>query len=48
MRLLRLVEMALICQKIVTREKKNNDLVDGTENLSGPGKQFDNHQQKYH
>ena len=28
----------------LSREEKNNDLVDGTENLSEPGKQLDNHE----
>ena len=28
----------------MSREEKNNDIVDGTEDLSEPGKQLDNHQ----
>ena len=28
----------------LSSEEKNNDIVDGTEDLSGPGKQLDNHQ----
>ena len=28
----------------LSREEKNNDIVDGTENPSEPGKQLDNHQ----
>ena len=28
----------------LSREEKNNDIVDGTEDLSEPGKQPDNHQ----
>ena len=28
----------------LTREKKNNNLVDDAENFSEPGKQLDNHQ----
>ena len=30
-------------QEILPRKEKNNDIVDGTENLSEPGKQLDNH-----
>ena len=30
--------------EILSREKKNNDLVDDAENLSGPCKELDNHQ----
>ena len=30
--------------EILTREEKNNDSVDGTENLSEFSKQLDNHQ----
>ena len=30
--------------EMLSREKKNNDLVDGTENLPDLCKQFDNHQ----
>ena len=43
MQLLRLIEMALICKNICLGWR-NNDIVDGTENLSEPGKQLDNHQ----
>ena len=28
----------------LSREEKNNDIVDGTEDISEPGKQLDNHQ----
>ena len=31
-------------QEYLSREEKNNDIVNGTKNLSGPGKQLDNHQ----
>ena len=31
-------------QEHLSREKKNNDIVDGTENPSEPGKQYQNHQ----
>ena len=30
-------------QEILPRKEKNNDIVDGTENLLEPGKQLDNH-----
>ena len=41
----RLIKRALICQKILTREEKNNDLIDSAENLSG--KQLDNYQDRH-
>ena len=31
-------------QEYLSREEKNNDIVDGTENPSEPGKQYQNHQ----
>ena len=31
-------------QEYLSRDEKNNDIVNGTENLSEPGKQLDNHQ----
>ena len=31
-------------QEYLSREEKNNEIVDGTENLSEPSKQLDNHQ----
>ena len=31
-------------QEYLSREEKNDDIVDGTEILSEPGKQLDNHQ----
>ena len=30
-------------QEILSRKEKNNDIVDGTANLSEPGKQLNNH-----